>query len=161
MRKRSILHSRMIIVKSLQLLLLLLLIPATAFPQEVYDVSCRNVAAIDIIRVKDTYWNIESYQGHFHVLGLDLKPDAAKEFVKLRMATPTICVRYRGDDCYTKDITITANGKPLRNDAPAMTGFADQGFAIPIIREKDAFEAARAVCPALVPDKVLIDGHLE
>jgi hypothetical protein len=141
--------------------LLLILLPGVAFAQPSFDVSCENVVQITITRIKDTYWNVESYQGHFHVLDLTLKPEAARKFVKLRMATPTICVHYRGEDCYTKDIVITANGKPLRNDAPVMTGFSDQGPAIPIIREEDAFDAARAVCPALVPEKVLTDGQVE
>ncbi|MBG0777755.1 MAG: hypothetical protein H0S85_15125 [Desulfovibrionaceae bacterium] len=145
-----------------QLFLLgLLFIPVTAFATDIYDVSCGNIGKIRIVRIAATHWNIESYQGSFHVLALELKKSAAKEFVKLRKAAPIVQHQYRGEVIPVEDIRITANGRPLRDDAPALTGFADQGINIPIIREEDAFAAARAVCPALVPDKVLIDGHWE
>ncbi len=146
-------------MRKLLFLLILLMVPANAYSQGTYDVSCSNVAKIKIVKIEAAPWNMDSCNGYFHVLAMELKPDAAKKFVTLRMTTPTICIRYRGEDRYTKDIVITANGKPLKNDAPCMTGFSDQAIIIPIIREKDAFAAARQVCPALVPDKITIDGH--
>ncbi|WP_022663399.1 hypothetical protein [Paucidesulfovibrio longus] len=141
--------------------LLLLLLPGAAFAQPSFDVSCENVVQITITRIKDTYWNVDSYQGHFHILDLTLTPEAARKAVKLRDATPTEHIRYRGEDYYKPRIVITAHGVPLQDDTPALSGFVDQGAAIGIIREEDAFDAARAVCPALVPDKVLIDGQVE
>ncbi|MGE4292310.1 MAG: hypothetical protein AB7E32_08875 [Desulfovibrio sp.] len=142
-------------------LLIFLLLPATAFAQPSYDVSCANVSKIIIVKIKDTHWNVDSYQGHFHVLHLTLTPDAAREAVKLRDATPRKHIRYRGEDYYGPRIVITAQGVPLHDDTPALSGITNQGAVIGIIREKDAFDSARAVCPALVPDKVLIDGQLE
>ncbi|WP_022663400.1 hypothetical protein [Paucidesulfovibrio longus] len=141
--------------------LLLLLMPGAALAQARYDVSCENVVQITITRIKDTYWNVDSYQGHFHVLDLILTPEAAREAVKLRDATPTEHIRYRGEDYYKPHILITVRGLPLQKDVPALSGIADHGAVITIIREEDAFDAARAVCPALVPDKVLIDGQVE
>ncbi|MGE4292309.1 MAG: hypothetical protein AB7E32_08870 [Desulfovibrio sp.] len=141
--------------------LILLLLPATAIAQPSYDVSCANVTQITIIKIKDTHWNVDSCQGHFHIMDLTLTPDAAREAVKLRDATPTEHMLYRGEDYYKPHIVITAQGVPLHDDTPALSGITDQGAVIGIIREKDAFDAARAVCPALVPDKVLIDGQLE
>jgi hypothetical protein len=141
--------------------LILLLLPGAAFAQPSFDVSCENVVQITITRIKDTYWNVESYQGHFHLLDLILTPEAAREALKLRDATPTEHIRYRGEDYHKPRIVITAHGVPLQDDVPALSGFMMQGAAIIIIREEDAFDAARAVCPALVPEKVLIDGQVE
>ena len=70
----------------LPLFLILLLVPSTAFAQATYDLSCENVAKIRIGRLDDTYWNVESHQGRFHVLMLDLKPEAANNS---RQARPT------------------------------------------------------------------------
>ena len=144
-------------MKHLPLLLILLLVPSTAFAQATYDLSCDNVAKIRIGRLDDTYWNVESHQGRFHVLMLDLKPEAAKAYVKLRDAAPLVTITYRGEDHTTLNLPLTANGSPLRNDAPALTGFADHGITITIIREQDALDAAQAVCPALAPGKIIID----
>ena len=141
--------------------LILLLLPGAAFAQPSYDLSCENVSKIIIVKVKDTHWNVDSYQGHFHVLDLTLTPEAAREAVKLRDATPREHIRYRGEDYYKPHILITVQGIPLQKDVPALSGIADHGAVITIIREEDAFDAARAVCPALVPEKVLIDGQVE
>lgn len=148
-------------MRILLLLLLFLLLPATALAQASYDLSCGNVSRIRIGRLDDTYWNVDSHQGHFHIVMIDLKPEAAKAYVKLRDTAPRVTITYRGEDHTTFDLPLTANGSPLRNDAPALAGFADHGITITIIREQDAFDAARSVCPALVPRKIIIDGERE
>lgn len=139
----------------------LLLIPATVSAQDIFDVSCANLERIRIARVDDTYWNIETYDGHFYVLDLELKPDAAREFVKVRNAASTLHILYRGEVVPREYLMITTNGKPVREDVPTLTGFPDQGINIAVLREEDAFEMAREICPDLVPDKVLMDGHWE
>jgi len=96
------------------LLLISLLLPATTLAQTTYDLSCDNVAKIRIGRLDDTYWNVESHQGHFHVLMLDLKPEAAKTYLKLRETAPWVTITYRGEDHTLKDIAITANGGALQ-----------------------------------------------
>ncbi len=148
-------------MRKLLFLLILLMVPANAYSQGTYDVSCSNVAWMEVIRIEANRWNVQSPNKYFHVLYLELKHEAAKELVALRKSQPTLHKVYRGDDYYPPDMIITANGKPLRNDIPAMTGFCIQGISIPIIREEDAFAAARQVCPALVPDKITIDGHYD
>ena len=142
-------------------LLFCLLLPATAFSQAIYDLSCENVAMIRIFRLKAADWQIQSYGGYLYLLALDLKPDAAKTFGKLLKATPTIVLRYNGVSTQAKNLIITANGGPLRSDIPTMTGLEEQGMLIPIFLKDDAFDTARSVCPALVPAKVLIDGQWE
>jgi hypothetical protein len=143
------------------LLFLLLLVPSAAFAQATYDLSCGNVARIRIFRLKAAGWQIDTPQGYFHILALDLTPDAAQGFGKRLKTAPMTHFQYNGMNLRKENLTITANGGSLRNDTPAMTGFSDQGIDIAIIREQDAFDAARSVCPALVPAKVLEDGKWE
>lgn len=143
------------------LALFLLLIPVAAPAQDLYDVSCANLDSIKIWRVDATHWNIEAYDGYFYALDLELKPNAAREFVKVRDAASTLQILYRGEIVPRQYLMITTNGKPVREDVPTLTGFADQGINIAVLREEDAFDAARAICPDLVPDKVIIDGHWE
>jgi len=145
----------------LLLFLLVLTLPATAFAQATYDLSCHNVAKIRIVRVKAAGWQIDSPDGFFHALSLELKPEAAKGFGILIKTAPLVRLPHKGSNLLKEDITITASGKPLRNDDPAMTGLSEDTVTIPMIREQDAFEAARSVCPALVPSKVLLDGQWE
>ena len=143
------------------LLFLLLLVPSAAFSQATYDLNCDNVAKIRIFRLEAAGWQIDTPQGYFHILALDLTPDAAQGFgIRLKTA-PMTHFQYNGMNLRKENLTITANGGSLKNDTPAMTGFSDQGIDIAIIREQDAFDAARAVCPALVPAKVLEDGQWE
>ncbi|MHC1700690.1 MAG: hypothetical protein AB9900_06895 [Humidesulfovibrio sp.] len=140
---------------------MLLLLPATAFPQAIYDVSCDNVARIRIFRLKADKWKIESYGGYFHLLVLDLKPDAAKDFGRLLHATPTLDLQLKGIHYHPKNLILTANGGPLRDDIPGLTGMSEQGILLTIFLKEDAFDTARSVCPALVPTKVLLDGQWE
>lgn len=113
------------------------------------------------MRAKSAGWQIDSPDGIFHALDLELKPEAVKGFGRLIRTAPLVRRPYMGRNLLKEDITMTASGKPLRNDAPAMTGLSEDAVTIPIIREQDAFDAARAVCPALVPAKVLEDGKWE
>jgi len=139
------------------LLFLLLFIPSTASAASTYDLSCDNVARIRIGRLNAAYWNIESSQGCFHIVDFELKPAAAEAYVELLRASPWVSFLYRGEETTKRHLSLTAGGKPLRDDAPALAGFSNEGIAITIIREKDAFDTARSVCPALVPRKVVVD----
>ncbi|MDP3427657.1 MAG: hypothetical protein Q8S17_09810, partial [Humidesulfovibrio sp.] len=122
-----------------------------------YDLSCDNVARIRIGRLDDTYYNVESYQGHFHVVVFDLKQQARAQFAPLVDNAPWVTFVYRGEEARKQHIDLTTHGRPLRDDAPSISGFSHESINITIIREKDAFDAARAVCPALVPRKVIVD----
>ena len=143
------------------LALFLLLIPATATAQEIYDVSCANLQRIRIWRVDPTHWNIGSSGEDFFVLELDLKPDAAREYVKVRDAAQNLDIVYGGEIVPREFLIITTNGKPIHEDVPTLTGFPDQGINISFFWEEDAFKIAREICPDLAPDKVTIDGHGE
>jgi len=140
------------------LLFLLLLLPTAAFSQTIYDVSCDNVARIRIFRLKAADWEIESYGGYFHLLVLDLKPNAAKDFGRLLDATPTIDLQFNGVHHQPKSLILTAHGSPLRDDNPCMTGMSEQGILITRFLKEDAFDAARAVCPALVLELIVPPG---
>lgn len=130
---------------------MLLLLPSAAFSQAIYDLSCDNVSGMQIFRLKADKWKIESYGGYFHLLALDLKPDAAQDFGRLLSKTPTIDLLLKGVHYHPKNLILTANGGPLRDDMPGMTGMSEQGVLITIFLKEDAFDAARSVCPALVP----------
>lgn len=144
-------------MKFILLLLPLLLSASAAFAQQAFDLSCGNVARIRIARLSDTHWNVDSYQGHFHIVQFDLKPTAAKEFAELLSAAPWVTILYRGEEAKMQKLALTAKGKPLRDDAPNMTGLSEQAIIITIVHERDAFAAARSVCPALLPRKVVVD----
>jgi len=144
-------------MKLFVLIFLLVLLPASAFAQPTYDLSCKNVSRIRIGRLDETSWNVESYNGHFHIVLFELKPDAAKALVGLRDTAPKVTITYRGEDWTKESLSITANGSPLRDDAPTMSGLGDQSITITITREEDTFDTARSVCPALVPRKVIVD----
>jgi hypothetical protein len=143
------------------LLFLLLLIPTDVFSQSIYNASCDNVARIRIVRLKAANWEIESYGGYFHLLVLDLKPDAAKDFARLLNVTPSIDLQLNGVHYHPKNLILTANGNPLRNDIPGMTGTSEQGILTGMFLKQDAFDAARAVCPTLVPATVLTEKQWE
>lgn len=145
-------------MKLFLLVLFLLLFPVAALAQQpTYDLSCDNVSRIRIGRLDDTYWNVDSYQGHFHVVVFDLKQKAIAQFAQLVDNAPWVTFVYRGEETTSRHIDLTTHGRPLRDDAPAMAGFHHEAVIITIIREKDAFDTARSVCPALVPRKVIVD----
>lgn len=142
------------------LFLFLLPVPAVAQSAE-YDLSCENVAKITIIRGEGKHWNVDSPDGYFYVVGFDLTEAAAPAYREVRNTAPRKLVLDDGIWFRRPDLVVTAHGVPLRNDTPAQTAFVEDGINIGIVREEDAFEAARMVCPELVPDKVLIDGRWE
>lgn len=142
-------------------LLLLLLVPSTAFADSTFDISCENVKGIYIVRNNDSRLIRKSYPGPFHVVRFVLKSNAAKEFMMLVKASRSYSIHSNGIDYDSEKLTITASGKPLRNDEPEVDAHGEGEVGTVILREQDAFDAARSVCPALVPAKLLIDGRLE
>jgi hypothetical protein len=139
------------------LLLFLLLLPAATLAQPTYDLSCENVAKIRIGRMEDTYYNVESHKGFFHFIYFNLTHGAGAHFARVIDDAPIKTFVYRSEEWTKQHIALTASGKPLRDNAPSLSGFSREGVFIAISREKDAFDAARAVCPALVPRKVIVD----
>lgn len=140
-------------------LLLLLLLPATTAAYVVYDINCENVASIRIERHRDTKGNVTSL-GWYHTVHFDLTPEAALEFTRLRDATPKIVARYRDNHYLMVNVRMVSRRHQLPLTALALTTHGDTGPTFVAVREREAFELARAVCPALVPPQVLVEGRL-
>jgi len=146
-------------MKRALLLLLALLAPATASAYVVYDINCDNVASIRIERHRDTVGNITSY-GWYHTVHFELKPEAAESFVRLRDATPKISMKYRDNSYLRVNIRIISQRRQLPLRASALTSYGDTGPTLVAVREQEAFQLAKEVCPALVPAQVLVEGRL-
>jgi len=140
------------------LLILLLLLPTKVQADSWYDLSCGNVDEITITRISGAKYTSESYPGTFHTVYFRLKPNAIEEFSKLVKSSRSFFVRSNGMGYDRNKLTITADGKSLRNDVPECDAHGEGMVGIMIIREQDAFAAARSVCPALVPTKVITYG---
>ena len=148
-------------MKPLPILLLMVLSSSLAVAQSEYDLSCDNVARIIIVRVEAENWNVISPDGYFYGVAFDLTEAAASAYREVRDSAPNKPFLKEGVWINRPDLIVTAHGAPLQNDEPENTAFAEESIVIGIIREEDAFAAARLVCPELVPDKVVIDGRLE
>jgi hypothetical protein len=92
--------------------LFLLLVPTVAFTQASYDLSCDNVAKIRIGRLDDTHYNVESDQGHFHVVVFDLKQKAVAQFAPLVDNAPWVTFVYRGEETTIQHIDLTPTAGP-------------------------------------------------
>ncbi|GEM_PF-844716 len=146
-------------MKRALLLLALLLVPSTASAYVVYDINCDNVASIRIERHRDTVGNVTSY-GWYHTVHFELTPKAAQEFARLRDATPKISMKYRDNRYLRVNIHIISQRHQLPLSASALTTYGDTGPTLVAVRERDAFQLAKEVCPALVPAQVLVEGRL-
>ncbi|MBI9081874.1 MAG: hypothetical protein JEY79_19300 [Pseudodesulfovibrio sp.] len=139
--------------------LLLLIFPTLASAQSEFRVSCENVTKIKIVRIETKYWDIQSDDGYFYALNMELTEKAGEELVALYNSTPSERLIHGGKEFGHMNIVINANGVVLESAAPAWDNFSKERVIISIIRKEDAFEAAKVVCPSLVPDKMLIDGQ--
>lgn len=146
-------------MKRLLILLLALLFPATARAYDVYDITCDNVAGIRIERLRDTLGNITSFGWH-HTVRFVLTPEAAKAFVRLRDAAPMVPIMFRDRIYPRENLRVISHRHPLAVRATALTEYGDQAITFVVVREQEAFELAKTVCPALVPAKVLAEGRL-
>jgi len=144
-------------VKTL-LLFLLLLLPSAALADSTFNISCKNIASIHIMRISGAKFTSQSYPGTFHVVYFKLKLSATEEFRRLVKASRSVFIHSNGIDSDREKLIITANGKPLRNDVPDCDAHEEGEVGIMILREQDAFDAARTVCPALVPTEVITYG---
>jgi len=130
------------------------------FPAK-YEVSCEKIKEISITYYKDIYLPVKTKRGHLYFLSLDLKTEAALDYLKTLWGSPKVGKRIGDQYSYDHFLVITANGKPIRNDIPELSSFMSNRISLPMLREEDAFAAARAVCPELVPDKVVNDWPQE
>jgi len=145
-------------MKRTLLLLLALLAPATASAYVVYDINCGNVTSIRIERHRDTVGTITSY-GWYHTVHFELKPEAAESFVRLRDKTPMIPIMFRDKVYPRENIRVISHRRQLPLRASALTEHGDHGITFIAVREQEAFQLAKEVCPALVPAQVLVEGR--
>jgi hypothetical protein len=141
--------------------LMLLLTPSAAFADMAFDISCENVDSISITRNNDSRLIFKPGSGPFHAVYFRLKPEAAKEFAHLLKASRTFFLPGGSAGYESEKLTITTHGKALRNDAPDVDAHGQGKVGTIIINEQDAFDAARMVCPVLVPGRVIPEGPEE
>ncbi|MES9996662.1 hypothetical protein [Desulfovibrio aminophilus] len=140
------------------LLLLSLALPPSAWAQPEFPVSCEKVTRIRIWRVvahdEEHARDLPLENGEVYFFSMRLTDEASAALQKLREATPTEYMEYKGRLCAYKNILVTAKEIPLRSVTPVWNSFKSKGITIPMAREEDALEAARRVCPALEPERL-------
>ncbi len=136
-------------------LLLVVLAATSASAQPEFPVSCETVTKIRITRISasTTLVNIPN-QGHFYLLTMWLTPEAGDALQTLRDATPWEQMRAEDQEFTVKNILVTADGAPLKTASPVWNTLNRRQIVLLIVREKDALEAARRVCPNLEPERL-------
>lgn len=149
------------------LLFLLLLLPSMAFAGSPFDISCDNITSIYIIRGNDQFLKQPTPQGIYHAVTFSLKPEARDGFRNFVEASQQAQLSHdaREEHAYTA-LSITANGKPLQCDIKEIRGYGGTKVCTFILREKDAFDTARAVCPTAPIELIIVpqmpgQGRLE
>lgn len=144
-------------MKQLIILFLLIFIPTSVYPQPEFAVSCDNVTKIRIMRFAAKDWavgpGVPSEDGYFYLCNMQLTAEAAETLVALRLATPSESILINGWTCWYKNIAVMAHGVALQSSAPVWNIYNRLGVSLPFVREKDALEAARRVCPDLKPER--------
>lgn len=136
-------------------LLLLLLAPAGASAQPTYDLSCGNVAQIRVIRDEVSALAQRAPDGVVYGVTFVLKAESERAFqafyeVTRQAQLPLTAKPYP----WYAALSVTANGKPLPCDILEIRGYGGKKVITFLFNEQDANDLARAVCPALTPDKV-------
>lgn len=134
-------------MKRLLLFLLLLLVPASASAQAAYDLSCEDVKKIIIVRMDDSGMDLHSPQGFIYGVSFRTKPEKKEELQRLVNSSRRHTRDEQGVDHYWTALKVTANGKPLQNDAPEIDFNGGGNIGAILFKEQDAYDAARAVCP--------------
>jgi hypothetical protein len=131
----------------LPLLLILLLLPAPAFAQPAYDLTCEDVKKVLIVRMEDSWMHIHSPQGFIYTVSFRTRAERKEELQQLVNSSR----RHRRDESgiihYWNALKVTANGKPLQNDVPDIDFNGGGNIGTILFNEQDAFDAARAVWP--------------
>lgn len=99
-----------------------------------------------------------SNQDQFYIVRFVLKPGAVEGFKEKVKASRNIFIKNNGIEYDREELIITSSGTPLRNDEPDVDAHGDGEVAVTIRNEQDAFDVARAVCPALMPTKMTTYG---
>ena len=138
------------------LLLLLLLLPSTAFAESTFNLSCDNVARIGITRSVNPFLQRHAPDGIVHGVLFFLKPEAQASFQAFVAASRETLssTSMKALPPYTP-ISVTANDKPLRNDLLEIRAYGATKVCTFIFLESDAFATARSVCPT-APTELII-----
>lgn len=144
--------------KWIVLSLVLILAASQARAQEDFELSCDDVVSIQVWRLRGQPWKYEITDGHCYVLIINLTDAAAMRLEHLHTATPETPINVDGHQLFTKRIDLITPTRRIISDAPAWDAFREGHAIISKKTEEDAFAAARAVCPAKVPKKLLTDG---
>jgi len=129
------------------LLILLLLIPSAALAQPTYDLTCNDVKKVLIVRMEDNWLDIRSAQGFIYTVSFRTRAEKKEELQRLVNSSRRHRQDEEGGFHYWNALKVTANGKPLRNDAPQIDFNGGGNIGTILFNEQDAFDAARAVCP--------------
>lgn len=149
------------------MILLLLLVPSSVFAEFSFDISCKNVTKILIVRIDDQSLGLHSSHGFAHLMAFFLNPEAKREFRNIVDASQQLNIHRDAMGGHSREtLIITANGKPLQNDVPEIHVHGSAKVGTIIIREQDAFDTARSVCPdvpieLIAPPKVPTHGLRE
>jgi len=139
------------------LLLILLLVPSAAIAELTFDLSCDNVADIVIIRDEDTLLAQRAPGGIVHSVTFVLKPESLRAFQAfVEVSRQAQYSRTAKPYPLHAALSITANGEPLQCDILETRGYSGMKVITFLFNEQDAYDTARAVCPTLTPDKVVV-----
>jgi hypothetical protein len=134
-------------MKYVPLFLMLLLTPVSAFAQTTYDLTCKDIKKVLIVRMEDNWMGIRSPQGFIYSVSFRARAERKEELQRLVNSSRRHCRDEEGGFHYWNELKVTANGKPLRNDAPEIDFNGGGNIGTILFNEQDAFAAARAVCP--------------
>ncbi len=140
---------------TLLLAVLLSALPPSAWAQPEFSVSCEKVTKIRITHISAPMTLVKMpNQGRFHLLTMWLTPEAGDALQALRDATPWEQMRAEDQEFTVKNILVTADGVPLKTASPVWNTLNRRQIVLLIVREEDALEAARRVCPTLEPERL-------
>lgn len=120
-----------------------------------FGISCENVTKVTIIRQKDSWLHLHTPQGFIYLLFFQLNPKAGDRFETLVAASRKFHPLGDAGVYYQPQLTVTANGKPLQNDAPGADVNGGGSIGTILFKEQDAYDAARAVCPTAPIESII------
>ncbi|WFS62816.1 hypothetical protein LF599_01265 [Pseudodesulfovibrio thermohalotolerans] len=144
--------------RSAILLSIILLLPLNAWAQSILPLSCSDVTKIEIWRLRGEAWHCPSKEGYSYAVIVYLTKEAQERMAKVYASTEETPFMVDGCRFIIRHVQISANGKPIRSDAPASDNFQGKQAVISKKTKAAAFEAASQICPAKVPETLLTDG---
>ncbi|MGE4298339.1 MAG: hypothetical protein AB7E47_09955 [Desulfovibrionaceae bacterium] len=141
------------------LLFLALMLPSLAHARQAFDVSCNNVADMDVYRILNTHDYLQTDDCFVHILAIELTQDGGAMLRKAIDHAPFRKYAYDGREAAKRDMAVRANGTYVRSDDPVWDGYGDNGIILTIIDKERALQTARMICPDKAPTTVRIPGQ--